>query len=122
MSEANKVWRIIDGEALVLDLQGGAYYSLNPVGTAILKGLVEGKSHDSIQQSLQQTFPGAPPDTSQDLERFVGELGAADLLGLQPAAAEEEDEDGLGELVYTSPKMHRYDQFSQVLSYSPDEL
>ena len=120
MNQENKVWRVIEGEALVLDLQEGSYYSINPVGTAILKGLIEGHSVNAIADSVASTFTASPQDVLHEVTGFVQELQEASLLDLGPGSAD--DDEDLGELVYAQPKLHRYDQFNQVVSYSPDEL
>lgn len=104
----------------MLDLQAGAYFSLNPVGTALLKGLVEGNSIESVVHSVASDFGTSPEDVFKDVQPFLQELKQAQLLDLDPLGPSQ-DED-LGRLTYVPPKMHRYDQLSQVVSYSPDEL
>lgn len=49
-------YRIIDGEAVILNLDSGYYYSLNSVGTSIWEMINEGKKSEAILGHLEQDY------------------------------------------------------------------
>lgn len=50
------VWRNIDGEAVILNMDTGAYYSLNKTGSLIWALLCEGKALEDIITHLSDTY------------------------------------------------------------------
>lgn len=113
-----RVWRIVGGEALILDTESGNYYSVNPVGTKILKGVTAGLSSDDIIEQVTQSFKGASPDVvAGQVATFSRQLQQEDLHLLRQGCAEDEV---LEELDYTPPVLQKYDQLHQVVAYTPD--
>ena len=52
------VGEVIDGEAIIMDLRSGLYYSSDGVGAVIWKAIEEGASHCQILDWAVATFPG----------------------------------------------------------------
>ena len=48
--------RVVEGEAVMLDLETGEYYGLNDVGTLIWSMLAEGSSLTRIYESVSTAF------------------------------------------------------------------
>ena len=113
-----RIWRIVGGEALILDTESGNYYSVNPVGTAILKGVTAGLAPGVIATQVTQTFRGAAPEVVADqIAAFSSVLHEEGLHLLRQDCA---DDEVLDDLEYTPPVMQKYDQLHQVVAYSPD--
>ena len=80
-------YRIIDGEAVILNLDNGYYYSLNSVGTDIWKMIDEGKEHEAILGRLgQDYYQVEKKDLKKDMiallddlkkEKLIEEIGVA---------------------------------------------
>jgi hypothetical protein len=113
----NRIWRIVENEALILDPVQGDYFSVNPVGTTILKGLTTGMPLDVISEQVRKSHPGSPSDVPQQVEAFTEVLRGERLDLLSPDFVEDE---GLDKLDYAPPEMHKYDQLHQVVAYSSD--
>ena len=118
----SRMWRIVEGEALILDTESGNYYSVNPVGTAILKGLTEGKAVDAIVAEVRKSYPEAPPNLPEEVRVFAESLRHEQLDRLEPEDTQPREDEMLGGLVYCAPILHKYDPLHQVAAYSPDEL
>lgn len=65
--------------AVLLDLAGGRYYSLNVVGARIWARVQEGLTLPEILRDLQETFQAPVETLRQDLSAFVNSLEEAGL-------------------------------------------
>ncbi|HVP05125.1 MAG TPA: PqqD family protein [Dehalococcoidia bacterium] len=72
--------RIVDGEAVMLDLETGEYYGLNNVGTHIWGMLEAGSSLPSICESVRENFEINGSDVREDVEFFLESLRAKGLI------------------------------------------
>jgi hypothetical protein len=79
------VSRELDGEAVILNLESGTYFGLDPVGTRIWSLLQKNGTLREVFETLQREYEVAPNRLEQDLLRLVGELYAKGLLRLAPS-------------------------------------
>ena len=74
-------YRIIDGEAVMLNLDSGYYYSLNRVGTDIWKMIDEGKEFESILNCLEQDYCQVEKrDLKKDVVALLDDLKKEKLI------------------------------------------
>lgn len=74
------VSEVVDGEAVLLDLRNGVYFSLNRVGTRIWQLIQEHGEVDRVRQQLLEEFEVSREMLEQDLERCLAELRRRGLL------------------------------------------
>lgn len=67
-------------ETVILHLGNSTYYGLDAIGTRIWALLGEGLSGDAICTRLAPEFDVAPEVLRADVERFLGDLLAQELL------------------------------------------
>ena len=81
--------RIVEDEAVLLDLDSGQYYGLNNVGTRIWQLLGAGHSASSICELVVQEFEVAEAEAEADVEALIEMFLARRLLVSQrePRAA-----------------------------------
>lgn len=72
--------RVVDGEAVMLDLETGEYYGLNNVGTHIWGLLEAGAPLTTIYDSVRETFETNGSDVQADVESFLESLQASGLI------------------------------------------
>lgn len=72
--------REIGGEAVLLDLDRGTYFSLNETGTAAWAGLVAGRTLGEVHAELLARFDVEEEILWRDLEALVGDLLDQGLL------------------------------------------
>ena len=77
------VFRELDGEAVVLNLQSGIYFGLDAVGTRIWQLCQEHGSLRSVWAALRDEFDASPDDLRADLLAFVTELAEKELITVQ---------------------------------------
>lgn len=74
------VFRELDGEAVLLNLESGIYFGLDPVGTRIWQLVEEHRALRRVLAALLAEFDAPPADLEADLVRFVDQLRGKGLL------------------------------------------
>lgn len=68
------VAEVIDGEAVIMDLASGHYFSTQHVGCDIWRGIELGATRSAIVRSLASAYEVEPDAASEAVASFVGEL------------------------------------------------
>ena len=87
------VSEIIDGEAVIMNLKSGHYFSIQGSGTAIWDWIGQGHSVDAVLQSTRQAFIGEAAEIENNVIRFINELLHHELI--RPGAQAEKAPDGM---------------------------
>ncbi|MCJ7670532.1 MAG: PqqD family protein [Acidimicrobiia bacterium] len=82
-------FEMLDGEAVVLDLESGTYYSFNSVATRVLQLFADGHDDESARASLLEEFDVDEATATADLEECVTELVGRGLLRVAPDSPSE---------------------------------
>lgn len=75
-------WRVLDTEALVVDVKTGVLYPLNSVAARIWQLCDGGRTLDEIVAALAAEFDAEEATIREDARRFVDELANARLISL----------------------------------------
>jgi coenzyme PQQ synthesis protein D (PqqD) len=65
---------VLDGEAVLLDLERGIYYGLNGTGTRVWELLRDGSDFSTVRERLLDEFAADAEEIEGDLERLLGDL------------------------------------------------
>ena len=71
---------VIDGEAVMINLTTGNYYSLNEVGAAAWEALAAGASRDQVFDLLAARYEGSPDEIAGAVETLIEELRREELI------------------------------------------
>jgi hypothetical protein len=74
------VSRVLDGEAVLLDLASGKYLGLNPVATRAWELVCEGKTVGEVRAALLGEFEVEAPVLDADLPPLFADLLARKLI------------------------------------------
>jgi len=74
------VWRIIEGEAVILNLDSGCYYRLNPSGTQIWQMLEQKKDKGEIIKSLARQYSQSELKIRDDFESLLRDFKKEGLI------------------------------------------
>jgi hypothetical protein len=74
------VFRELDGEAVILDLDTGTYFGLDAVGTRIWQQLDRREPVDAVVAALVEEFDVAPETARADVDRLIAQLVDKGLL------------------------------------------
>jgi len=77
------VFRELDGEAVILNLQSGVYFGLDAVGTRVWQLCQERGSIRSVCQAMQNEFDVSADTLQADLLSLLDELSAKGLVTIQ---------------------------------------
>jgi hypothetical protein len=75
--------RVVDGVTIVLDIENGRTFSLDPVGTRAWQALVESQSIQQALERLAAEYDGDVRVIERDVMTLIDELVAGDLLRVQ---------------------------------------
>ncbi len=74
------VARSVADEMILLDLETGTYFTLNPVGGAIWRGLETGSDRDGIIAAVVEQFEVDAETATADFDEYVAALSGEGLL------------------------------------------
>ncbi len=77
---ADVVSRVIDGEAVLLDLVSGRYLGLNDVATRVWELLGEGLDFGAIRAAILAEFEVTPAALEADLDALFADMTARGII------------------------------------------
>ncbi len=113
--------KILDGEAIIINLTDGVYYSLEGTGAVLWAMAATGRDAQEIAGELGARFDVLPDGALADVERVLEELVTEGLLvpgdgdGTPGPAPEDLPSGG----AYVSPKLEKYTDMSEMLALDP---
>jgi hypothetical protein len=114
--------KVIDGEAVIINLANGVYYSMDKVGGLIWSMIERARSIDAIADAVAAAYDVAPPGARKDIEHLAAQLVAEDLVmaagdtvqtaGADPAPTQQK-------LPYETPKLNIHRDMEELLALDP---
>jgi hypothetical protein len=121
VNPAKVVHETIDGEAILIHLENGSYYSLAGAGAEIWELLAAGHPLEETAATLEARFDAEPGTIEAEVRRLAAELAAEDLL--EPAAGGSTDGVVLADAgerrPFEAPALARYDDMKDFLLVDP---
>ena len=74
------VAREVGGEMMLMDLESGTYFGLDPVGMRIWQLLEEGQSTAQMLEQLEREFDVTPEQLGQDISTLLQTLSEHNLV------------------------------------------
>jgi hypothetical protein len=113
--------KIIDGEAIIINLASGMYYSLDKTGATVWMLIGGGYSIEEIADVLSGRYSVAIDRVREDVDRLINEMVKQNLV--LSAGSDARD----GEVVldppagdaYETPVLNSYDDMGDVLALDP---
>ena len=114
----------IDGEAVIINLDSGHYYSLVDVGSFIWGLVDKGASASELQNLVLQSYQGTAMDVDRGVQELLDQLqeenlivpvdgpGALDL-DLEPSS------NGREKPSFNPPSLHKYSDMQELLLLDP---
>ena len=113
---------VIDGEAVMIDLATGSYYSLNDMGSAIWSWIEAGAAHTEIIQFLAQRYDAPLPEIERAVDELLDRLQREGLVTVAQAEAPEHETDTTTpgqHLPFEPPKLDKYDDMQDLILLDP---
>ena len=77
---AHVMARQVGDETVILDLAGGTYFGLDPIGARIWQLIGEGKALGEVCEALLVEYEVSRDQLEGDMERLLQELGGKGLI------------------------------------------
>lgn len=118
----NVAAKVMDGEAVIINLANGMYYSMDNTGAVTWAMIAAGCSLDEVATALAGRYDVSRERALADVDRLVGELLAESLLvpaGHGLAALHAEEDPSGGKLPYEPPILNAYRDMGDLLALDP---
>jgi hypothetical protein len=121
VNPAKVVHETIEGEAILIHLDNGFYYSLDGAGAEIWGLLAGSRSFDEVAHELDAHYAVDPEAIAAEVQRLAGELVEEDLL--EPTdGAPEVATNGDGDATkreFSAPVLKKYEDMQDFLLVDP---
>ncbi len=117
-----------DGEAAIINLKSGVYYSLDAVGASIWTLIGQGYSLGEIVEDTYRRYDGSLVEIINDVNALVASLLAEELIATAPSAAHDGHTGAAhrsvgspppARLPYKTPLLERFDDMQELLLLDP---
>jgi hypothetical protein len=122
LNEEEVAAKVIDGEAIMINLSNGVYYSMDEVGGLIWE-MIEGRY--SLQEMVAEIiarYDVSPRQAQADVERLVGELFEENLVmpsNDELPRRENQPQERQQRLPYEPPNLNIYRDMADLLALDP---
>src|SRR5688572_1649303 len=114
--------KVMDDEAIIINLANGIYYSMDRVGASIWE-MIEGKhSLDEIITTTVARYDVSPEQAQADIERLADELLRENLVTVWEGDAASDDRSTAEQparLTYETPRLNVYHDMGDLLALDP---
>jgi hypothetical protein len=126
VNSPNVIHEIIDGEAVLVNLETGSYYSIDSVGAVVWNYIEKGLSSDQIIEAIVAQYDGKPADIAKDVQQLLEDLKAEFLLvvaediavpGVEPVMMDVSEEQA--KQPFKTPVLHKYTDMEDLLMLDP---
>ena len=114
--------KVMDGEAIMINLSNGMYYSMDQVGGVIWELLAAERSAGEIIEALVAGYDVEPDRVRQDVERLLGELLEHNLILVDQSGGAPAHQTAFGDgprRPYTAPTLNVYSDMGDLLALDP---
>jgi len=116
----------IDGEAVIINLDSGNYYSLVDAGSFIWSLIEKGASATEVQNVLLQTYQGNNQDIDQGVQELMAQLQQENLIVPVEGAGEALDvsqvvpsSNGHEKPSFNAPMLNKFSDMQELLLLDP---
>jgi hypothetical protein len=112
--------KVLDGEAIIINLSNGIYYSTDKVGGVLWAMLAEGYSLEEILAAIVARYDVSPEQARADIERLAAELLQENVvLASDHAPPPREHPEPRQKLAYESPQLNIHRDMGDLLALDP---
>ena len=116
----------IDGEAVIINLDSGNYYSLVDVGSFVWGLIEKGASASELRNVVLQSYQGNDSDVDRGVEELLAQLQQENLIvpvdgtgALDLAQLELPSNNGHEKPSFNPPLLHKYSDMQELLLLDP---
>jgi hypothetical protein len=121
-NEAEVAAKVMDGEAIIINLANGMYYSMDQVGGLIWELIDEGRSVAEIASAISRSYDVPAARASADVERLATDLLEEKLVCVAEQDGQVRDvhkPEREPKLRYETPQLNKYRDMGDLLALDP---
>lgn len=80
VNSPNVIHEIIDGEAVLVNMENGSYYSIDSVGAVVWDYIERGLSSSQIVEAISEQYAGERADITTGIEQLIDDLQSEQLI------------------------------------------
>jgi len=114
--------KVVDGEAILINLTSGLYYTMDKVGGFVWSMIVRGSSVEQVSEAVAARYSVPLAQAREDVRRLVRELLDEKLIVLSmgsPEAAAPVGPAVENSQPYETPKLTRFDDMADMFALDP---
>jgi len=114
--------KVTDGEAILINLSNGVYYSMDKVGGFVWELIEGGCSIEQMIVAITVRYDVSREQAQADVERLTAELREGDLVAVQTnglTPPENHQQQVQSRLPYEAPKLNIYRDMGNLLALDP---
>ena len=113
--------KVIDGEAVLINLSNGVYYSMDEVGALVWELVEHNYSLEEMVSTICARYDVTPEQAQGDVERLAAELLEENLLAVADDSAECDPigNDATTAATYAAPQLNVYRDMGDLLALDP---
>jgi hypothetical protein len=119
IDSANVVSDILDGEAIIINLSKGFYYSLNPTGGIVWNLLRDGTTLTDARHELERRFDVMPEEIDPALSTFMDRLLDEGLIVAAESRPRKDAPPVNRREPFTPPALEKYGDMKEFLLVDP---
>jgi hypothetical protein len=120
VNASHVVHETIDGEAILIHLVTGTYYSLDGIGAEVWGALVEGADREALLAAGEERYEGDRGEVVQGLSGLVEKLLSEGLLiEGEPQLGSEPVRLPLGRVPFVAPVLNTYTDMQEFMLVDP---
>jgi hypothetical protein len=122
VDESSVAGKVMDGEAIIIDLSTGVYYSADKVGGFIWSQIEGGSALGDIVDAVCAQYVIDPDQAKADVFGFVSQLVDANLVSTEPVNGTVSTADRAGsieKIPYETPVLVPYEEMADLLALDP---
>ena len=111
--------KVIDGEAIIINLLTGVYYSMDGTGARVWEGIERGRSIDEISAAIASGYGIDPARVQADVHTLFRQLLDERMIRAVDAAAPVDAAPAAFSGSYQPPVLNVYRDMAEVLALDP---
>jgi hypothetical protein len=126
INEPEVIQEIIEGEAVLVNLETGAYYNTDKVGASILHHIGRGETVNQIINNIADEYDGNQEEIKNGINQMIERLQQEDLIVPNDGEPSEHGSSSStnihshgGTLVFEEPVLHKYTDMQDLLLLDP---
>lgn len=115
--------KVIDGEAILINLTTGLYYSMGKVGGRVWSLIEQNRDCQDIASTIAAEYDVSPGAAASDVAELVAKLAAERLIdaasGVSAPREAQQLADGTAKSAYVKPELRKFGDMAEIFALDP---